>query len=126
MKRIWIILLALVVLAFLAYKYVYQDHRDIEKEHPDHFVTSISIISEFSSNSADAEKKYLNKTIEVHGTITEIGKSEVTLDDNVFSQFSEGIATELKINDKIKIKGRCIGYDDLLEQIKLDQCIIIK
>jgi hypothetical protein len=26
----------------------------------------------------------------------------------------------------IKIKGRFIGYDDLLEEIKIDQCIILE
>jgi hypothetical protein len=26
----------------------------------------------------------------------------------------------------VAIKGRCIGFDDLLEEIKLDQCSIIK
>ena len=29
-------------------------------------------------------------------------------------------------NLQVKIKGRVIGYDDLLEQIKLDQCTIIE
>ena len=30
------------------------------------------------------------------------------------------------LNNDVTIKGRCIGYDDLLEELKMDQCIIIK
>jgi hypothetical protein len=32
----------------------------------------------------------------------------------------------LKVNDSVTVKGRCIGFDDLLEEIKLDQCTIKK
>jgi len=31
----------------------------------------------------------------------------------------------LNIATQITIKGRVIGFDDLLEQIKLDQCFIL-
>jgi hypothetical protein len=34
--------------------------------------------------------------------------------------------SKLKVNDTIVVKGRCIGYDDLLEEIKLDQCSIVR
>jgi hypothetical protein len=33
---------------------------------------------------------------------------------------------DFKNGDIVVIKGRCIGYDDLFEIVKLDQCIIIK
>ena len=29
-------------------------------------------------------------------------------------------------NSSIAIKGRCIGFDSLLQQIKLDQCLILE
>jgi hypothetical protein len=32
----------------------------------------------------------------------------------------------LKVGQEIEIKGRMIGYDDLLEEIKLDKTVIIK
>lgn len=43
-----------------------------------------------------------------------------------FSVTSPKIFSELKANNPISVKGRCIGYDDLLEEIKLDQCSIVK
>ena len=33
--------------------------------------------------------------------------------------------TELNIKQEVSIKGRIIGYDDLLEELKLDKTIII-
>ena len=82
------------------------------------------ILSEIKLDIPRFEKKHLNKTIEITGRITDVTKSDLTLNNMVFCQFSENQLVEL--NSNITVKGRCIGYDDLLEQLKLDQCIIIK
>ncbi len=126
MKRKWIIILILILLAFVAYKYIYQDHRDIQKEQAQFVVSSKAIANEFIENSMEAEKKYLNKTIEISGVITEITENDITLNNNVFCQFSSKITTLFTTKDSITIKGRCIGYDDLLELVKIDQSTIIE
>ncbi len=126
MKRKWIIILILTFLLFAAYKYIYQDHRDIQKEQAEFVVSSTSITKEFLQNSMEAEKKYLNKTIEISGVITEITENDITLNNNVFCQFSSKITTLFTTKDSITIKGRCIGYDDLLELVKIDQSTIIE
>ena len=124
-KRI-IILITIIIAVIVAYNYLYQDHRRIEDETAEFIMTSSDINIAFSENSTTAEQQYLNKTIEVSGLISEVNSNDITIDDNVFCQFSEVIETALKQNSKIKIKGRVIGYDDLLEQVKLDQCIIVE
>lgn len=126
MKRKWIIILILIFLLFAAYKYIYQDHRDIQKEQAEFVVFSTSITKEFLQNSMEAEKKYLNKTIEISGVITEITENDITLNNNVFCQFSSKITTLFTTKDSITIKGRCIGFDDLLELVKIDQSTIIE
>jgi len=123
--RKWIIFLILLIIAFIGFNYVYQDHRDIENEQSEYTVNALDFFNEFSNNPRDSEFKYLNKTIEVSGTVSELNKSNLTLNSQVFCQFTRGINSILQINSPIKIKGRFIGYDDLLEQIKLDQCNII-
>lgn len=124
--RKWIVILLLLVIAVVVgYNYIYQDHRDIESEIAEFSIVSSDISKLFSEKTITAEKKFLNKTIEVSGLISEINTSDITIDDKVFCQFSNNIKTSLSENDKIKIKGRVIGYDDLLEQVKLDQCTII-
>lgn len=124
--RKWIIILAIIIIAaVIGYNYIYQDHRDIESEQAEFMISSSEINQLFSENSTSAEQKFLNKTIEVSGLITDINSNDITIDDSVFCQFSNNLETSLDKNENIKIKGRVIGYDDLLEQVKLDQCTII-
>jgi len=120
--RKWIILLILVVIGIIAYNYIFHEHRDIKSEPVEFVLTSTDLANEFAINPSASERKYLNKTIEVNGNISELNAFDLTLDDNVFCQFNSKI--EVKLNN-VTIKGRFIGYDTLLEQVKLDQCSII-
>lgn len=127
MKRNWIaLIIVLIITTVIGYNYVYQDHRDIENEQTEFSMSSVEINQLFSKNPTSAEQKFLNKTIEVSGLITDINSNDITIDDKVFCQFSNNLEPSLNKNEKVKIKGRVIGYDDLLEQVKLDQCSINK
>lgn len=125
MKKWLLIIIAIVMASIGIYKYVYQNHRDIATETSSFNLTSNDLINEFSINPIDSETKYLNKTIEVKGLLTNLSTNTMTLDDKVFCQFSNKIKKTPLNNSLIKIKGRFIGYDDLLKEIKLDQCSII-
>jgi hypothetical protein len=120
--RKWIVLIILIVIGIIAYNYIYKEHRDIESETAEFVLNSSDLVNEFAINPSASEKKYLNKTIEVFGTITELNVQDLTLDNNIFCQFNSKI--EVDTSKKVSIKGRFIGYDDLLEEIKLDQCSI--
>lgn len=125
-KKQLILLLVIAIALIVGYNYIYQDHRDIESESAEFVISTAEISNQFSEDALASEQKYLNKTIEVSGTISELNTNEITIDDKVFCQFSNPILNSINVNSKIKVKGRVIGYDDLLEQIKLDQCTIIK
>lgn len=125
MRKYLILIVIIVLAAFIGYNYLYKDHRNIEGENAQYSLTAHQIHSEFNIDPIVSQNKYLNKTIEISGNVSEINENEITINDMVFCQFSEKtIQQEIKLNSKITIKGRFIGYDDLLEQIKLDQCII--
>ncbi len=117
-------LLTLIVLAVIGYNYLYQSHRDIESEDATYSLTATELYAEFETNPLASQNKYLNKTIEISGFISEKNEAEITLEDKAFCQFSIPINKNLDLNSKVNIKGRFIGFDDLLEQVKLDQCII--
>ena len=123
MRKYWIII-ALLLIGFIGYNYLYKDHRNIETENAEYSLTSQQMHSEYDIDAMASQNKYLNKTIEISGHVSEISETEITLDDMVFCQFSEQIPKEIQLNSKITVKGRFIGYDELLEQVKLDQCII--
>lgn len=122
-KRLFLILILLVVIGgFMVYNYMYQDHRDIQSETSQLEITAPYLLERFKT---DDGASLLNKTITVTGTITSIEEGAVTLNESVYASFSEEIP-ELKANNKVAIKGRCIGYDELFEIVKLDQCTLIK
>lgn len=124
MKKNIIFILFLGVILFFGYQYVYQDHRDIENENPDFVNTADAIFNNFSKDKKQFEASYLDKTIEISGIVTELNTEYITLNSKIFCKFLNQIPT-ININDQVIIKGRCIGYDDLLEQVKLDQCRLI-
>lgn len=125
MRRNVIILIVLLILAIAGYNYIYQDHRNIQEEQPEFTVTSASIHEEFTNNFKDSELKYSDKTILVSGNISEIHHNSITLNEKIFCQFDTDFAESVQLNSAITVKGRFIGYDDLLEQIKLDQCTVV-
>jgi len=120
-----IIIFGILLIVVLTYSYVYQDHRDIEKEKAEFTLDADLIIKEFSMNSQSSETKYLNKTIEVEGYVTNQSEKSISLNENIFCQFNELFPSKLKADTEIKIKGRFIGYDDLLEELKFDQCKVV-
>ncbi len=125
MKKILLILSIVFVLATFVYLYLYKSHRDISSEQAI-IVNGLNVIKEFENNEDQSNKKYLDKTIEIQGNVTSIDEETKTviLDEKIFTSFNnnEGV----KIKTKISIKGRLIGYDSLLGEIKLDQCSLVK
>lgn len=98
--------------------------RDLQTEEAAFSIDSKSIIQEFNSNPDSATKKYLNKAIEIKGTVSDINAKVITIDAVVSCQFQENPAVEKgKI---VTVKGRITGFDDLLGELKMDQCFITK
>lgn len=107
--------------------YLYKGHRDIANEKEDFTVTANAIISEFQINENKANSKYLDKTIEISGRMTSIDfkTKSMVIDEKLFATFADTIPKNLNVNSAIKVKGRFVGFDGLLEEMKIDQCVII-
>lgn len=125
-NKIVIILGVLLLAAFGAYNYLYKSHRDINNEAVSYSVSVEQVYSEFIKNDSLANLKYLDKTIEIYGKITDVDLSNkiITVDEKLFASFNITLKSDLKIGQNVKIKGRLIGFDDLLEELKMDQCIL--
>lgn len=115
-----IVMLGLVAGAYIGYKYLYKDHRNIENEVSVLEVEADELQLMFLNNQTNA---VLDKTVTVGGTITEIEGNSITIDDKVHCSFDHRI-DQLNVGDQVRVKGRCIGYDDLFEIVKLDQATI--
>ncbi len=120
MKKKIVFLIVIVILmtgAFAGYKYLYQDHRSIETEVAVMNLSTAQLQSQFVDST---EESVLNKTIIVTGLITKIDDRAITLDDKVHCSFAV-LPEGLDVAETVSVKGRCIGYDDLFEIVKLDQ-----
>ena len=69
--------------------------------------------------------QWYNKIIQITGTITAIHEEGILLNQEIYCQFDDKLISAAE-NEVITLKGRVIGFDELLEEIKLNQCIIIQ
>jgi hypothetical protein len=127
-KKVKIIgILLLVVLLFaISINYVFHGGaRDLATEQTEFNVSSKDIILEFASNINTATNKYSDKAISISGKVTAVSDSVVTIDHTIICNFKSP-DTSIKNEQLISVKGRLVGFDDLMGELKLDQCSIIK
>ena len=124
-NKIAIIVILIALVAYFGYNYIMTSGaRDLQTEKPEYTTTAKTIYREFSTNSDAATKKYLNKAIQLSGDVTNVKDSVLTLNEKVSCQFQT--MQTIQMGENVTIKGRVTGYDDLLEELKLDQCVIAK
>ncbi|MFA9187204.1 hypothetical protein [Flavobacterium magnesitis] len=127
-KKLGYGILILLLIAFAIYSYTYQEHRDISNEEATFAITIPALEKEFTANDSLAFAKYQDQTIELDAKITTIDfeNKAIILDHKVFATFNDSLPKNLISGKKIKIKGRFLGYDELLEEFKMDQSSIIR
>lgn len=97
--------------------------RDLNDEKPLFEVTSKKIIEEFTTNIDSANLKYIDKAIAVSGIVTAVKNHEVIVDNTLICNL-KNINNDIKVDQNIIMKGRVVGYDDLLSELKLDKCSV--
>jgi Sec7-like guanine-nucleotide exchange factor len=121
-KLILVFIVIGITISFMAYKYVMKSPEKIETKE----VFFDGLAFNFLTKVQEDVTVWQNKVVNIKGEITTIDSKGITLENQIYCQFREDVNfSSLKIDTQIILKGRVIGYDDLLEEIKLDQCIII-
>lgn len=129
MKKIIIVSLSVLsVAAICLYFYTYQSHRDISTEDAAYSMTLSELQGDFKSNDSLFNAKYADKTIEIYGKITSIDlkNNSLMIDDKIAVTFQDSTQSIFKVSDSTYVKGRFVGYDDLLEEFKIDQATIVR
>jgi len=136
MKRflIFILLAAILGAGFGFYEYN-RPHKGMDQMSTDFKINAKQLFLEFENNEAAANKKYLDKVIEVSGTITNITEDEnggrsITLESEniIFGVIGELDPSEkhskitLQKGKEITMKGICSG---MLSDVILVRCTII-
>lgn len=126
MKKLILIFIVVIVGIYIGYRYIYHDHRNIADEKAAFSLEVKQIIKEFETNENEANKKYLDKSVVINGIISnvDIASKSIVLEEKVLVILNETISC--KVNQKVTIQGRLIGYDSLLGELKIDQSTIKK
>jgi hypothetical protein len=126
-KALFLVLIVLVIAVFAAYRFLYKDHRDINSETAAFTLTVAQLHAEFATHDSLANAKYADQTIEVGGKVTAFDASAhtIVIDEKLSAVLTDTLAKGDNLQKQIKIKGRFVGYDDLLEELKMDQVTII-
>lgn len=92
MKFKWILILLLfLILMWIGYSYIYKEHRDVSAENGMKITSVESIFNEFKQNENNANKRYLDKVIQVRGKVTQVDSIQktITIDEKLFSSFQK-------------------------------------
>jgi hypothetical protein len=129
-----LLLIALILVlagSAVAYFMWNKPHRNVENEKGVE-VTAAQLVKEYQQNENEANKKYLDKAIQVRGTISEVksnqdGKTTVMLSSDdaftgVFCTLKEP-ASNISTGSPVIIKGICSG---MLSDVRLSEAVVVK
>ena len=125
LKFLFLLFIVGLIIIYVIYN---KPHKDFNKSPIETTIESIDLISFYQDNPDDSNTRFLDKIILVIGTITDIEENIIILDNSIVCKLdpSQIINDQININTEVSVKGRCIGYDDLLEEVRIDHCFIIK
>ena len=110
---------------YVSYKYVYQEHRNIYIEEPKYILTSDSLFHHFSINQKEANQIYINQILKIKGVINTVSENQIILYPGIVCLLDNNYKiTGVLSKDTIELKGRCVGFDDLFFEVKIDQATL--
>lgn len=113
-----------VLIGYFSYQLLFPKARDISQEKTDYKINAEKLQEEMSVPNASV--KYIDKVIELEGQLTTIAQHYIMVNNKIQVRLKENGKQSLSKGKTILVKGRCVGYDDLLEEVKIDQATIIK
>ena len=110
-------------------------HKNMQSATADLIIPAIELFTAFEQDENAANEKYLDKVVQVSGTVQEVKKDEdgnlgITLDGGSMmfgvicklDALSEHKRTEFKEGEKVTFKGICTG---ILMDVVLERCVEI-
>lgn len=131
-RRTYLILAALMFIgAAIAYKMYNKPHKDLGSEEADFKITATQLATEFEMDEAAADAKFLNKIIEVSGTLSAINEVEAktiwvldtgnplsSVQCEMDSRFIKDVSGKIGPGAAVVVQGMCSGklMDIILSQ----------
>ena len=122
--KILITLILLTLIAYFTYNCIYQEHRNIRTENAIYHLSSDSLFHHFKNNQTEANHLYINQIIELKGLVKSISNDLILLHPGIACALdSNFVLGKIKINDTLQLKARCIGFDELFGEVKMDKSV---
>ena len=128
------VVLFIAIAGILAALYLFNlKHTDMAKAKPDFIITATALQKEFEDNETTASARYINKILEVSGTIGSITRADsnnLNIALKTGSDISSVICTltatsdasKFKADEEITIRGECSGF---LMDVLLNNCATV-
>jgi len=114
-------MLVLAVGTAYVYQYISMSPKDIVEITPE-YVGDATELSFLVTNNLSY---WTGKVVQITGKVTELTEDGVLLNGTMYCQFENGKDLQSIVeNQQINIKGKLVGFDEILMEIKLNQCMI--
>ena len=111
------------LVALIAFAYYTQSLKvDYSSEKPVLSTEAYDLVWQFQMNEGN---ELLNKVVQVKGQVTGYDSLLIILNHKIVCQPHSAKIEKPKIGETVTMKGRCVSYDDLLEELRLDHVVQI-
>jgi hypothetical protein len=130
---LFVVFLFAVASILIALSLYFKKHTDLSKAKPDFVIAATALQKEFEEDEKTASEKYINKILEVTGTVSSINQADSihanialkTESDfsSIICTFASSDALRFKTGEEITIRGECSGF---LMDVLLNNCALIR
>lgn len=100
-------------------------HRDMVGEDASLEITSSELVTQYSQDEEKANATYIDKVIAVKGIVSESNTEMIILKAGV--SFSGDFSnSNVQVGQEVTVKGRITAYDELMEEVSLDNGVLDK
>lgn len=115
------VMMVLVVGVVNVYQYISMSPKDVVEITPEY----VGDANEFNFLVTDNLSYWTDKVVQIRGKVTDLTEHGVVMNGTIFCQFKNGDDLQSIVeNQQINIKGKLVGFDEILMEIKLAQCIL--
>lgn len=115
------VMMVLVVGVVNVYQYISMSPKDVVEITPEY----VGDATEFNFLVTDNLSYWTGKVVQITGEVTELTEYGIVMNGTIFCQFENGDDLQSIVeNQQINIKGKLVGFDEILMEIKLNQCIL--
>ena len=119
MKKIFVLAILFSVAVLILYFKFYYPGKQLHQK-----LSSNELINMYENQEGLESFLSADNIIELNGSVTAIEAGALTIDKKIFCKFKDDIFN-IKVGDSIFLVGKFIGYDDLFQEFKINECSIL-